>query len=152
LISGVNTFIQHTLRDYPELDRNTVEWFAKNYLYLNRHYCLQFSWLLNLARYLNTDTQLNFLSMDAISSITLGLNKKPAGVESASIEMITRIKEIKHNEMYQRVDTILFECIGQSMTFSQLLQHIKNSDPMAYEYVIGYAQEILKPTYALSKT
>jgi len=152
LISGINTFIQHTIRNQPDLDPATVGWFAQNYLYLDRHYCLQFSWLLNLARYLNVDTQLNFLSMDAIGSIALGFNEKPTGVESVSSELMNQIKQIKNNDMYQRIDTVLFKCIGQSMTFTQLLQHIKDSDPVAYEYVIGYAQQILKPTYALSKT
>jgi hypothetical protein len=44
---------------------------------------------------------------------------------------------------------VIFECIGQSMTFGQLIQHIKISDPAAYEYVIGHAQKILNPTYVL---
>ena len=52
--------------------------------------------------------------------------------------------------MYQRIDTAIFECIGQSMTFKELLQHIKTADPAAYEYVIEYAQQILNPTYVLS--
>ena len=75
LISGINTFIQHTLRDNPDLDPHTVEWFALNYISLNRHYASQFAWLLNLARYLNPDAKLNFLSMSAIGEIT-GRNSK----------------------------------------------------------------------------
>ena len=55
LLSGINTFIQHTLRDNPGLDKNTVEWFALNYLSLDRHYASHFVWLLHLARYLNPD-------------------------------------------------------------------------------------------------
>ena len=52
--------------------------------------------------------------------------------------------------MYQRVDATIFECIGNSLTFKELLQHIKTTDPAAYEYVIEYAQQILNPTYVLS--
>jgi hypothetical protein len=149
LISGINTFIQHTVRDNPDLDPVTVEWFALNYLSLNRHYTLQFSWLLNLARYLDSNTTLNFLPMSAIGDIT-GLDRKPIGVQPASKELINQINLITNNEMYQRIDTVIFDCIGQSMTFTQLLQHIKTVDRPAYEYVIGYAQQILNPTYALS--
>jgi hypothetical protein len=148
LISGINTFIQHTLRDNPALDSNTVQWFAQNYLYLNRHYCSQFLWLLNLARYLNTNATLNFYPMAEIGNIT-NFDIKPPGVDAATNELIDQITEIKNNEMYQRIDQIIFDCIGQSMTFDQLLQHIKISDSAAYDYVIGYAQQILKPTYAL---
>ena len=149
LISGINTFIQHTVRDNPDLDPTTVEWFALNYLSLNRHYASQFSWLLNLARYLNPDTTLNFLPMLAVGEIT-GFNRRPSGILPASKELINQINLITNNEMYQRIDAVIFGCIGQSMTFAQLLQHIKIIDSPAYEYVIGHAQQILNPTYALS--
>ena len=149
LISGINTFIQHTVRDNPELDPTTVEWFALNYLSLNRHYASQFSWLLNLARYLDSNTTLNFLPMSAVGNIT-GFNRKPLGVQPASKKLRNQIDLIKHKEMYQRIDAGIFGCIGQSMTFAQLLQHIKTFDLPAYEYVIGHAQQILNPTYALS--
>jgi hypothetical protein len=149
LPTGINTFIQHTLRDNPTLDPPTVEWFALNYLSLNRHYVSQFSWLLNLARYLDVNTKLNFLPMDAVGEIT-GVDKKPRGVSPVSTELIEKILLIKNNEMYHRIDTVIFDCIGQTMTFAQLLQHIKTTDPDAYAYVIGYAQQILNPTYVLS--
>jgi len=149
LISGINTYIQQTVRDNPDLDPITVEWFALNYLSLNRHYASQFSWLLNLARYSNPDTTLNFLPMSAVGDIT-GLDRKPLGIQQAPKELIDQINLTTDNKMYQRIDTVIFGCIGQSMTFTQLLQHIKTVDSPAYEYVIGYAQQILNPTYVLS--
>ena len=149
LISGINTFIQHTLRDNPGLDPATVEWFALNYISLNRHYASQFVWLLNLARYLNTGTKLNFLPMSTIGEIT-ETDLKPLGVTLAESELIEKISLVNNNEMYQRIDSIIFNCIGQSLCWQELLQLIKTADLDAYEYVIGYAQQILKPTYALS--
>jgi len=149
LVSGINTFIQHTVRDNPGLDLATVEWFALNYLSLNRHYASQFAWLLNLARYLNPVAKLNFLPMAAIGEIT-GRNSKPEGVLPANVVLTERILSIKNNEMYQRIDTVIFDCIGQPLTWQQLLQQIKISDFDAYEYVVGYAQQILNPTYVLS--
>ena len=149
LISGINTFIQHTLRDNPDLDPHTVEWFALNHISLNRHYASQFAWLLNLARHLNPDATLNFLPMSAVGEIT-GRNSKPEGVLPANVASIEKVFSIKNNEMYQRIDTAIFNCIGQSMTFKELLQHIKTADPAAYEYVIEYEQQILNPTYVLS--
>jgi len=149
LISGINTFIQHTLRDNPTLDPATVEWFALNYVSLNRHYASQFAWLLNLARYLNPNATLNFLPMSTIGEIT-GRNSKPEGVHPADSTLVEKILLIKNNEMYQRIDTAIFKCIGQSLTFEQLLTHVKSTDPVAYEYVIEYSQQILNPTYVLS--
>ena len=149
LVSGINTFIQHTLRDNSNLDPLTVEWFALNYLCLNRHYASQFSWVLNLARYSDPNTTLNFLPMSAVGDIT-GLDRKPFGIIPAPKELINQINQITNIEMYQRIDAVIFGCIGRSMTFAQLLQHIKTVDLPAYEYVIGHAQQILNPTYALS--
>ena len=148
-ISGINTFIQQVLRDNPGLDQKTVQWFAQNYLHLNRHYCPQFLWLVNLARFLNTDTKLNFISMDDVHTITT-VHRKPRGITKASARFITEINEIKNNEMYHRIDTVLFRCIGNSMSFGQLLQHIKNVDTAAYEYVIGRSQRLLTSIYVLS--
>ena len=149
LISGINTFIQHTVRDNPTLDPATVEWFALNYISLNRHYASQFAWLLNLARYLNPNATLNLLPMSAIGELT-GRNSKPEGVPPANTELIERILSVKNNNMYQRIDAVIFNCVGQSLTWQQLLQRIKTTDPTAYEYVIEYAQQILNPTYVLS--
>ena len=149
LLSGINTFIQHTLRDNPGLDPDTVEWFALNYVSLDRHYASQFSWLLNLAQYLNPDATLNLLPMSSVGEIT-GKNIKPDGILSADTTLIQKISSIKNNEMYQRIDLAIFKCVGQSLTWQELLQKIKSADPTAYEYVVEYSQQILNPTYVLS--
>ena len=149
LLSGINTFIQHTLRDNPGLDKNTVEWFALNYLSLDRHYASQFVWLLHLARYLNPDAILNLLPMSAVGEIT-GKNIKPDGVVQADSALVEKISSIKNNEMYQRIDAVIFNCVGQSLTWQEILQKIKTADPTAYEYVVEYSQQILNPTYVLS--
>jgi hypothetical protein len=150
LVSGINTYIQHTIRDNPHLDIDTIKWFAQNYLYLDRHYQPQFCWILNLARYLNTDATINFLPMEEIGNITAGINSEAVGVDPAPTELAEQISKLQYSEMYQRIDTVIFDCIGKSLTFNELLQHIKNTDSSAYEYVIGYSQQILKPTYGLS--
>ena len=52
--------------------------------------------------------------------------------------------------MYQRIDAVIFNCVGQSLTWQEILQKIKTADPTAYEYVVEYSQQILNPTYVLS--
>lgn len=142
LASGISSFILTTLRDTPDLDQTTVQWFAENYLYLNRHYAPQFSWIINLARYTNPDCVLNFLSMDDMNTVT-SLHKRP-------FRQLNLTTQLKNKEMYQRIDQVLFDCIGQSITFKELIKHIQTVDSCAYEWVIGRSQRILKPTYVLS--
>jgi hypothetical protein len=149
LVSGINTFIQMTLRDHPELDSNTVFWFAQNYLFLNRHYTPQFLWLVNLARYINLGAKLNFLGMDQLTNIAQE-DHKPMGILPATTQLINQIKNIPGNEMHQRIDQILVSCIGQSLQFDQLIQHIHQQDSTAYDCVVGRSKRILKPTYVLS--
>ena len=149
LISGINTYVQMMLRDHPELDSKTVLWFAQNYLFLNRHYAPQFLWLINLARYLHQDTKLNFLGMDQLVDLT-EIHRKPGGVLPASGQLIAQITNMSNNEMYHRIDQLLVNCIGKSMQFNQLIQHIRTQDAAAYDWVIGRSQRILNPTYALS--
>ena len=150
LISGINTFIQQTVRDNPNLDYDTVLWFAKNYFALNRHYSLQFSWLVNLARYINPNTKLNLFDMSYLTD-TFNKDIKPIGVNDVTDKFKHELGEVPNSEMYLRIDQTLISAIGQSLTFAQLLMHIKQQDTTAYDCVIGRSQRILNPIYALSK-
>lgn len=142
LASGISSFIQITVRDHPDLDAHTVNWFAENYLYLNRHYAPQFLWLVNLARYMDSECVLNFLGMPDLKTVT-DIHKQP-------FKKLTVNTQIPSNEMYQRIDQLLVDSIGSSMTFAQLIKHIQYKDISAYNWVIGRSQRILKPTYVLS--
>jgi len=150
LISGFNTFVQHVIRDNPELDKHTVSWFAKNYLFLDRHYCPQFFWLVNLSRYMSADSVLSFHNMEDIKNLTQ-LHKKPPGLEPATVDIIQQVDSIPNIEMYQRLDQLLFDqCLGQSMTFGELLKTLYEQDFTAYDWVIGRSKRILNPIYVLS--
>ena len=142
LTSGINSFIQTTIRDHPDLDAHTVNWFAENYLYLNRHYAPQFLWLVNLARYMDSECILNFLGMSDLKTVT--------DIHAQPFKKSTVNTQIPSDEMYRRIDQILVDCIGCSMTFTQLVKQIQHKDGHAYEWVIGRSQRILKPTYVLS--
>jgi hypothetical protein len=142
LASGISSFIQTTVRDHPDLDVKTVNWFAENYLYLNRHYAPQFLWLVNLARYTHIECVLNFLDMSDIKTVT-DIHEQP-------FKKLPVNTHILNNEMYQRIDQVLIDSIGSSLTFTQLIKQIQHKDKHAYEWVIGRSQRILKPTYVLS--
>ena len=149
--SGINTFIQMTKRDHPNLDADTISWFAQNYLFLNRHYAPQFLWLVNLARYLSADAELNFLPMEQIKYAT-EQHEKPGGISPIADNLAGQLKNIPNIEMYQRIDQLLMTLVGKQLTFDQLIKYVKDQDPTAYDLVIGRSQRILEPMYVLSKT
>ena len=133
-LSGFNTFVYTTKRDNPHLDTDTIIYFAENYLFLNRHYAPQLSWLLNLLRYTNENVILGLHGMEYISTLT-NLNLKPGGEEQLLHPLdIIRLKNNIHNEMYLRLDNILFNLIGQNLTFKEILEHLKQ-DPIAYSKI-----------------
>ena len=129
-ISGVNTFVFNTKRDNPNLDINTIIYFVENYLFLNRHYAPQLSWLINLSRY--TDAKLRLHNMDALSTFTPLTWTPPKNIQFDQT-VLDRLSNNIHNEMYLRLDNLLLQLIGQELTFKEILAYLKQQDPQAYQ-------------------
>lgn len=134
-ISGFDTYVYNTKQENPQLDVDTIIYFAENYLFLNRHYAPQISWLVNLARYANKETMLCLHSMAELSTFTPYM-VKPKETNILSKDQVARISLNKHNEMYLRLDNILVELIGQTLTFTDILNYIKEKDAVAYKRLI----------------
>lgn len=149
LVSGVNTFVTQTLLANPELDKDTVFWFASNYLHLNRHYSMQYSWLLNLARYLDPATKINLLGLTDITQLTDFTEDPWSQGHNLNFK---ECLNLPNQEMYYRIDQVLCDAIGSSLTFSEITDLIRTQDPVAFNHVILRAQQILNPTYAMSAT
>ena len=139
--SGINTFCQMTLRDHPGLDTNTVAWFAERYLFLNRHYSTQFSWLVNLARYANSDCVFSLKSVSDLQTL-LGI-VDPDGISPVSDAQSKRILANTALEMYVRLDQSLVDLVGQKLTWNEICEHIHRNDKDAWIQVIGRIQGIL---------
>lgn len=123
-ISGVNTYLQHLKRDYAELDTKTILWFVDNYLFLNRHYCPQFFWLMQLSK--QADLLLDLQPMDAITQYTnLDFH---AEVDAPTEEFLKIIDSFnwKKLELYFYLDQVLLDNIGQTMSFAQILNKIRS--------------------------
>ena len=132
-ISGLNTFLWMTKRDHPDLDTKTILHFAENYLFLNKHYAPQISWLINLTKYTTQDTAFKFHNMDFITELT-NLKTKP-DKEQQLLEPIDidRLKNNIYNEIYLRIDNILLSFIDQTVTFNEILNKIKDKEPVGFQ-------------------
>ena len=130
-LSGVNTYVYNTKQANPQLDVDTVIYFAENYLFLNRHYAPQLSWIINLSKYTNTMAVLQLHDMSILDKFT-PLSIKPNETNMLSSEVIDRLKNNIHNEMYQRLDHLLLELVGKEITINEILAHLKAQDPIAY--------------------
>lgn len=147
LLSGINSFIQFTLRDHPDLDHKTVTWFATNYFWLDRHYSSQFSWLLVLARYMDPQCRMRLLPMTSLQDITRDYVLED--VIDPSDELTNLVKSLTITQMHQRLDWALHGMIGQSITWKELLQNLIQKDSDAYKHIVDHAKKILQPLNVL---
>ena len=124
-ITGVNTFLQHN----TNLDHPTVLHFIKHYLFLNRHFCPQFHWLVNLQRFTNAKIRIN--SLDKLSEITdlkYNVSDDPLLDEYLSMDKV---------HFYLSIDKVLTETLlGQTVEFSDIVNAIKEKYPDVYQEVI----------------
>ena len=135
-ISGINTYVSNTKQDNPRLDIDTIIYFAETYLFLDRHYAPQFSWLVNLTRYAGKNTKLHLHGMESLKEFTpLLINSNETKLLSA--EIIDRLSNNIHNEMYLRIDNLLLSLVGQVLTFEEILKYLKEKDPKACEHVLS---------------
>jgi hypothetical protein len=130
-ISGVNTFVYNTKQENPNLDIDTIIYFAENYLFLNRHYAPQLSWLLNLKKYSHRNAKLRLHDMSSLLTLT-PLTVIPLEKNMLNNTVINRLKNNIHNEMYIRLDSLLFQLAGKEMTIIDILGYLHDQDPTAY--------------------
>ena len=134
-VSGINTYLQHLQRDYPELDPSTAFWFAKRYKFLNTHYLPQFHWLANLARYLGNDTKIRFRNFKDFGAITDF--KSRANVTPPNKDFVTELFKENHGiELWLYLDQILLELAGQEFTWTELLDYYQKNYKNIIEHVL----------------
>lgn len=136
-VSGVNTYLQHTKSEHPDFDEDTILWFVDNYLFLNRHYCPQFFWLINLARYLNPDVKIRLESYYNISKLTS--LRSNAGISKPTPQLLNKIENFnwKQLELYFYLDQILLDRLGQEFSMNELFQILRDQYPDLYQLVFG---------------
>ena len=133
-ISGINTFVCHTKQENPNLDIDTIIYFAENYLFLNRHYAPQLNWILNLKRCLHANAKLKLHDMTALSTFT-PLTSNPIGENLLNTQVVERLKTNIHNEMYIRLDSLLLQLVGREMSFIEIMAYLHEQDPIAYSKI-----------------
>ena len=140
-ISGVNTFLQHTLRDHPSLDPDTCLWFVQRYRFLNRHFLPQWHWLANLSRFLDDSCQIRFRDFADFGNIID--TKDDAQVIPASDQLREKIAQFDPNlEFWFFVDQILLELAGQSMTWQDMLGYFDRQHPEVLRILLDKNRKI----------
>jgi hypothetical protein len=132
-LSGVQTF----LLLYPQYDRKTTLLFISEYFFINRHFCPQFHWLVNLRRHTNARIKINHFS--ALNEITtVNKNKQE---KDPTIDAIFRSNAKLH--FYLSIDKVLTEVlIGQTVEFNDIVRLIKIRHPDVYLELIQRSKDL----------
>lgn len=138
-ISGVQTYL-HNVRN-ENLDVNTIVYYIKQGIILDRHFLPQICWLINLARYLSPNTKLSLHTTAMLGEYSQGVHIIPEKDKEVDLSELEKVDSL---EMYHRLDQILLdELVGQSWTMAEIFNHLKTSDPIAYTAVIGKVKHVL---------
>jgi len=126
-VSGVQSY----LRLNPELDRETVLKVISECLFLNRHFSLQFHWLLNLTRF--TNASLHIRPINELDTI--------AGKVWNNLErdhsLIDYFKQNQKLSYYLQLDKVLTEdFMDKTVNFKKIVEHIKQNQNSLYTEVI----------------
>ncbi len=134
-VSGVNTYLQHLLRDYPELDVETAFWFAKRYKFLNTHYLPQFHWLANLSCYLKLSAKIRIRDFRELGKVT---NFKDRALINPPRQDFVKKLLTDNSSMvlWWYLDQILLELAGNQLTWHEILDHYKVNHPDIISYVL----------------
>lgn len=133
-VSGVQTYLRNLPTDY---NRDTVLKMISEFLFLNRHFSLQFHWLMNLSRYSNA--LITFKSIEDLNTIT----EYKINVIKRDQTLVDYFVNNQKLHYYLQLDKIIYEnFIGKPISFNQIVQFIKNTQPTLYNDIIDRSKKI----------
>jgi len=148
-VSGVHTYLEFLHRDHPRLDHDTALWFVKRYKFLNRHFIPQFFWLVNLSRYLASDTQLRMRNLRDLKHATTYMEGPK--INKLSQDFAEKLlSDDPDMELWFFVDQILLDLAGHTLTWSQIIDHYQTKHHDIWTLMISSLPEIMRNV--LSKT
>lgn len=132
-LSGVQTF----LRNHSELDRGTTLYFIDQHLFLDRHFCPQFHWLVNLQRHVRIDMRVLPLSeLAKFTSAGFNQYERDAG-------LVEYFKDNLKVQFYLQLDKVLTEnLLYKTVSMQDILSTLKLAYPSVYEEVVQRSKNI----------
>lgn len=133
-VGGVQKYLNDIGTDY---DQSTVLGMIKEFLFLNRHFSLQFHWLVNLRRYCDPDITIRPLR-------DLGfLTTKTIHVMQRDPYLLDYFQNHDRLWYYLQLDRVLTQdLVGQTVKFKDIVNCIKTQYPDLYQDVIARSRTL----------
>jgi hypothetical protein len=129
------TGLQAFLKYNPDYDPKTTIALVQNHLFLNRHFCPQFHWLVNLQRFAQPKIKISPLEQlkELIPEIS-----NPASVINPGIDLNNH-----KIQFYCQIDKVLtHDLLGRTVSFSTITKTIQAKYPDIYREVIQRSQDL----------
>lgn len=134
-LSGVQTYIKYL---GPHYDSATVLHLIAQNLYLNRHFCPQLYWLLNLKRF--TSAKLTILPLTELSLVTDYTENQSVPDASIKKYFSNNSKILYYNEMDE---VLTVNLLGKTVTIDEILITLEKNYTELYYDVFKTAGDIL---------
>ena len=127
-LSGVQTYLRHN----THLHRDTALHFISEYLFLNRHFCPQFHWLVNLNRHV-PGIKIQLLPIERLSEITNIVENR----HTCDPELIRYFANKKKVQFYLQLDKVITEnLLHKTVIMSDIVREVATVYPDTYTEVI----------------
>ena len=140
--SAVQTYMYYMEKENVDFD--TVYYYLRQGIMLDRHLVGQLNWIINLARYMNPQAKIQFHSMAMLDQYCKGLNLVADKLTTLDDQLLDELVDnplLKNQFSLDQI--ILDELVGDSWTVKQIIDHLKERDLTAYTAIIGKAHHVL---------
>jgi hypothetical protein len=137
-LSGVQTYITRLIEENPQINRDSVLYFISNNQFLNRHFCPQVYWLINLKRF--TDATITIRPLSELSTITT-IQENKSFPDLSIKEYFEKDDKIR---FYNEIDEVLtINYINQTVTVEEIITTLKNNYNELYNDVFTQIKTVL---------
>lgn len=132
-LSGVSTYLRYN----THLEHKTALHFISEYLFLNRHYCPQYHWLVNLQRH--AQVPMRILPIDAISEIT----DYRTNHHGTNPELAMHFNNNAKVQFYMQLDKVLVEnLLFKTVDMKSVNSTLQLCYPDVYNEVVQRSKDI----------
>ncbi len=118
-VSGVQTYLSKL---DSKVDIETALYFIEKYLYLNRHFCPQIFWLINLQRF--TNASITIKPIESINQITnFNVNQS-----RRDLDLVKHFEQKSKVRFHNEIDEVLtINLLGKTVEFDEIIDLLKQN-------------------------
>ena len=134
-VSGVQTYLSKL---DSKADIKTALYFIEKYLYLNRHFCPQIFWLMNLRRF--TNASITIKPIESITQITnFNINQS-----KRDLELVKHFEQKSKVRFYNEIDEVLtINLLGKTVEFNEIIELLKENYSELYFELFTRCRDII---------